>query len=254
MPQRSPKIEFLGHSTVLVELDGVRLLTDPVLRDRIGPLRRGADRPDAAHHDRIDAVLVSHLHWDHFDPASLERLGPDVRIVVPPGAGAHVRERGFTAVEELAVNDETRVGPVVVRATPAEHAGFRPPLGPRAEAVGYVIGGSSRVYFAGDTDLFAAMAGIEERLDVALLPVWGWGPTLGPGHLDPDRAARALTLLRPRAAVPIHWGTFWPIGLGRVAPSRRRLPPIAFARAAALVAPSVAIHVTPPARSVALAF
>ena len=95
---------------------------------------------------------------------------------------------------------------------------FRPPFGPKAEAVGYVFEqGSESVYFAGDTDMFPAMAELA-GVDLALLPVWGWGPRLGPGHMDPERAADALGVIRPRATVPIHWGTLWPVGMGRVTP------------------------------------
>ena len=102
--------------------------------------------------------------------------------------------------------------------------------------------GSRRLYFAGDTDLFPEMSALAEGLDVALLPISGWGPTLRRGHLDPQRAARALTLLRPRLAVPIHWGTLHAIGLG----SQQRYadgPAAAFVRHAAELAPEVEVRV-----------
>ena len=73
-----------------------------------------------------------------------------------------------------------------------------------------MVAGTASVFFAGDTDLFDEMSGLVPKLDLALLPIWGWGPTIGPGHLDPGRAAEALTLLAPRLAVPIHWGTLRP--------------------------------------------
>ncbi len=108
---------------------------------------------------------------------------------------------------------------------------------------------SERVYFAGDTDIFPEMSAIE-GIDLALLPVWGWGPHLGPGHLNPDSAADALALLRPRAAVPIHWGTLWPLGMGRVTPRRLSQPPIDFQRCAAEKAPEVTVLLTPPGETV----
>ena len=80
-------------------------------------------------------------------------------------------------------------------------------LGVRATAVGFMVSGTTRVYFAGDTDIFPEMEGLGESLDLALLPIWGWGPSLGPGHLDPGRAAEAARLLAPRTVIPIHWGT-----------------------------------------------
>jgi L-ascorbate metabolism protein UlaG (beta-lactamase superfamily) len=200
----------------------------------------------------IDAILLSHLHLDHFDPPSLQRIGRATPIIAPRGAGSLLRRLGFRAVAELGVGETAAVGPLEITATFAAHAGFRPPLGPTAEALGYLIRGGQRVYFAGDTDLFPAMAEYSRGLDAALLPVWGWGPTLGPGHLDPGRAAEALQLLRPRLVMPIHWGTFHPIGLG----GARRLflsdPPHAFARHAARLAPEVVVQIARPGSSVTL--
>jgi L-ascorbate metabolism protein UlaG (beta-lactamase superfamily) len=98
------------------------------------------------------------------------------------------------------------------------------------------------VYFAGDTDVHESMKDLGP-LDVALLPVWGWGPKLGEGHLNPRTAAEALVLLRPRIAVPIHWGTFFPVGLRG---TRLADPPHEFARHAAEVAPDVDVRILAP--------
>ncbi|HVA87572.1 MAG TPA: MBL fold metallo-hydrolase [Candidatus Saccharimonadales bacterium] len=229
-PGTSIKIEFLGHSTVLMELDGVRVLTDPLLRGGVGPLRR---HPPA--HDPIggpiDVVLISHAHRDHLDLPSLRLLEGAPRVVVPRGLGSLLRRSGVRNVEEVAA--EARIdlgGGVEAVAFPALHDGSRPPFGPRADALGYVIEGSASAYFAGDTDLFPEMALLRDRIDVALLPVWGWGPRLGPGHLDPERAAEATAMIRPRLAVPIHWGTLYPVGMHRVWPDRLVAPPLEFAR------------------------
>ncbi|MFI5254289.1 MAG: MBL fold metallo-hydrolase [Candidatus Limnocylindrales bacterium] len=225
-----PRLAFLGHSTVLIEHAGLRILTDPVLLDRVTLLRRVAPSVDPALHADIDLVLLSHLHLDHFDLPSLRLLGPGVRLAVPRGAGALLRAAGFHDVHELAAGERLVMGPLTVTGTPAVHGGYRPPLGPRAAALGFLLEAEGwRTYFAGDTDLFAGMADLAPGLDVALLPVWGWGPGLGPGHLDPGRAATAMRLLRPRFAVPIHWGTLWPYGLGRVRPERLSGPPREFA-------------------------
>jgi L-ascorbate metabolism protein UlaG (beta-lactamase superfamily) len=89
-------------------------------------------------------------------------------------------------------------------------------------------------------------------LDVALLPVWGWGPSLGAGHLDPERAARAAALLAPRIAIPIHWGTFFPLGLARLRSSLVQAPPREFARRAAELAPQVDVRVLSPGESTSL--
>jgi len=239
-------VTWLGHSTVLLELDGVRLVTDPVLRGRLAHLRRVAARVDADALGPLDAVLVSHLHYDHLDVPSLRRLGREVHVVVPSGAGRLLRKRRFTHLSELAVGDELRVGPVTVTATEAVHEGRRLPFGADTPAVGYLVGGGARVYFAGDTDLFDGMSDLAADLDVALVPISGWGPRVPAGHLDPLGAAKALRLLRPRVAVPIHWGTFRPVGLRRAA-QLLRAPAEAFVRHAAELAPDVDVRVLAPA-------
>ena len=103
------------------------------------------------------------------------------------------------------------------------------------------------VYFAGDTDLFDGMAEIGARgVDVALLPIWGWGPRLPPGHLDPQRAAQATRLLAPRVVIPIHWGTYLRAGMRR---GDLEAPARAFAEAVARTAPSCEVVVLRPGES-----
>jgi len=89
-------------------------------------------------------------------------------------------------------------------------------------------------------------------LDAALLPVWGWGPTIGEGHMDPARAAAAATLLRPRLAIPIHWGTFYPAGLRRVMPAPFTSPGHEFAEIVGRAAPDVTVRVLPPGEAIDL--
>jgi len=121
-----------------------------------------------------------------------------------------------------------------------------------AQPLGYVVTGSSSVYFAGDTDLFDGMAGLGE-IDVALLPIWGWGPGLGAGHLDPEGAAEAAALIGPRRVVPIHWGTYFPIHLGlRGVPRFVELPPQQFLSAMEKAAPDVDVTVLRPGESTSL--
>jgi L-ascorbate metabolism protein UlaG (beta-lactamase superfamily) len=202
------QVTYFGHASTLIELDGVSLLTDPVLRRRTAHLLRAGPLPEVS---RPDAVLISHGHLDHLDLGTLDRLPRDTLVVMPRGLGELVSSRGFDRVTEVDEGDEVPVGAVVVRATRADHAG-RPAPGRSGAAVGYLVSGGSggTVYFAGDTDLFDGMADLAPELDLALIPIWGWGPTIGEGHLDPVRAAEALALLRPRLAVPIHWGTLRP--------------------------------------------
>jgi L-ascorbate metabolism protein UlaG (beta-lactamase superfamily) len=236
-------LTWIGHGTVLLDLDGVRLLTDPVLRSRVWHLRRQAPGVDATEYADVDAVLVSHLHFDHLDLPSLKRFDRGVPLVVPRGGGSLLVRRGFRRVVEVEPGEEVRIGALTILATHAEHNGPRLPLGPKAPALGYVIGGSCRIYFAGDTDLFEGLVEIGRDLDVALLPIWGWGPSAGPGHLDPRRAAEALRLLRPLLAVPIHWGSYAPLGLGRVQSILLPDPVKAFRREAAGIAPEVEVRV-----------
>ena len=236
------RITWVGHSTVLVELDGTRVLTDPALRNRVAHLRRTTPA-DAGQLQALDGILVSHLHHDHLDLLSLERLGRSVPVVVPRGAGGLLRQRRFERVVEVDAGEVVRIGGLAVRATHADHEGGRRFLGTEVAALGYLIRASHRIYFAGDTDLFEGMATLSAGLDVALVPIWGWGPSLGPGHLDPRRAAEALRLLRPRLAVPIHWGTYAPLGFGRLQTALLADPVTQFRRHAAELAPEVGVRV-----------
>jgi L-ascorbate metabolism protein UlaG (beta-lactamase superfamily) len=213
---------------------GTTLLTDPLLSDRLLHLRRMAG-PTPTLPGAPDAVLLSHLHADHFHLPSLRAVPGEALLIVPRGAAAFVaqglgRAWGDRCVE-LSPGDETTVGAVQVRAVKAAHPGGRGPWSrSRAAAVGFVVEGSSRTWYAGDTGLFDGMAELGP-LDLALVPVGGWGPTLGPGHLDPEGAAQAVAAVNARVAVPIHFGTLWPVGLGRVGADRFVRPGSEFAAA-----------------------
>ena len=242
-------ILYVGHATTLIELDGVRLLTDPLLRPRVAHLRRLVPLVDVS--PPPDAVLLSHLHYDHVDMASLRHIGRSVRLIVPHRAGSLFRRRRYRDVVELAAGESVPVGPVTVTAVPAEHDGRRNPLGSGISALGYVVSGSRSVYFAGDTDFFEGMAQLAGA-DAALIPISGWGSRVGTGHLDPTRAADAVGLLRPRLAIPIHWGTYAPLHW-RVSGFKPLLedPAAAFADAVALVAPDVEVRILQPGEATA---
>ena len=248
---RPAHVSYLGHATILIELAGCRVLTDPVLADRLLHLRRRSRRVTPPL-EPLDCVLISHLHHDHLHPASLRRLPSDATAVVPAGGGGLVGQAGLADVREVRVGEVLEIDDLRIEAVPASHPGDRTPLGPRADALGYVISGEGkRIYFAGDTDLFEEMAAIGD-LDLALLPVWGWGTKIGEGHLDPVRAAEALRMLRPRVAIPIHWGTFQPIWTRS---RHRRLlvePAREFARLAAELAPEVELRVLEPGESTSI--
>lgn len=229
---------YVGHATVVIDLDGVRLITDPVLRSRVLHLRR-VGSVAAATLRGLDAVLLSHAHWDHLDVPSLERVGKDVPIICPPGVSGLLRRRRFAHVTTLDVGEEVRIGGLTVTGVHAEHDGSRGPLGASGE-LGFMVAGSRTVYFAGDTDLYEGLAELGP-VDVALVPVAGWGSKVGPGHLDPERAAEAVRLLQPKTAVPIHWGTFAPMGR---APDTQS--PHEFARLAAELVPDVEVRILEP--------
>lgn len=250
----APRASFLGHSTVAIEDSGVRLLTDPLLRGRIGHLRRHGAPVAEASWTTTDGVLLSHLHHDHFDRRSLALLGRSTPIVVPRGGGALVRDLGFSQVEEVVAGDRVSFGAVSVLVVHAEHEGGRGPRSAHhAQPVGYVIEGERRIYFAGDTDIFDEMAEIAQPpLDLALIPVWGWGPTLGPGHLDPLSAAEALALLAPAVAIPIHWGTLYPFALERLRPRALSDPPHLFKRYAGELAPASEVRILAPGETTEL--
>ena len=249
---RGERVTWVGHATVLLELGGRRLLTDPVLRSRVGPLARASAVADPAVARGLDAVLVSHVHLDHLDVRSLRRIDSGAPVIAPRGAGSLLRSKGFREVTELGVGETVDVGGVGVRAVPAHHDGRRHPFGARADTIGFVVGADRRVYFAGDTELFDGMGDIDDALDVALLPIAGWGPTLGPGHLGPREAAVALTRLRPRVAVPVHWGTLYPLGLRFRRDRVLAEPPREFARHAAELAPEVDVRVLAPGEALNL--
>ena len=249
------RVTWWGHSTTTVEDSGTRILTDPVLVDRLAHLRRrrGPTPGRAACH--ADAVVISHLHADHLHLSSLRRLPSSTQILAPRGArallDANRGELGDRCVE-MEPGDEVRVGDLTVRAVPAEHDGRRHPWSRHGgPALGFVISGRRSVYFAGDTDLTEAMFRLG-RLDLALIPVGGWGPTLGHGHLDPARATEAIRRCGPATVVPIHWGTLWPIGLDAVRPDRFFGPGPRLAREVGRVLPGTDVRVLDPGQSLEL--
>jgi L-ascorbate metabolism protein UlaG (beta-lactamase superfamily) len=246
-------LTYLGHATVLVEVDGVRVMTDPVLRPGAAMLHRMPKAADLREYTEVDLVVISHLHHDHLDLPSLRLLRDDPLIVVPYGAERWMRSKGFHNVSEMAPGDVLSYRGVTVRATIAVHSGKREPRGPVALAIGYVIeAGPATVYFAGDTDIFPGMNGlVPGELDVALIPVWGWGLVLGDGHLNPRSAADAVALLKPRFAVPIHWGTLAVAGLHRLKFQRMENPPHEFADAVGELGLDTEVLITHPGERVA---
>ena len=250
--QAKVTISYIGHNTLLLSVDGVRLLTDPMLHMRFPLLRRHALPPDLSVLEHLDAILISHLHLDHANPRSLRLLPRDTPLIVPTGAGRILRRYHFQRLTELAPGESLRVGGVTVTATPARNDGRRYPWGRKAGAVGYMVEGSQKLYFAGDTGLFDGLADLGGGIDVALLPIWGWGLRLPDDHLSPMTAAQALRLLRPRMVIPIHWGTFLPLGAAWWYGRYLTDPPQDFLRFAREYAPEVRSTLLQPGESITL--
>lgn len=217
------RITWLGHATVTLDVTGtqgpVRILTDPVLGARCGALSRLPDTPDVAAWVAPDAILLSHLHHDHADIPSLRRLHR-----VPIAASAE--NLGWVARNKLtpaltprpdASNPWWTVAPgVQVRLVRADHVSRPMPHRPNA-AAGFLIRTPAHViWFAGDTSLYPELDRLPELagapIDVALVPIGGWGPRLSPGHLGPVEAAEAVALIGAAQVVPIHYGTLYPRG------------------------------------------
>ncbi|WP_206685971.1 MBL fold metallo-hydrolase [Kribbella qitaiheensis] len=248
------RITWWGHATTTIEENGTRLLTDPVLTSRIAHLRRRRGPVPLPVAGDCDAVLVSHLHADHLHLTSLPSVSPDAALVVPRGAAKLIQQDlGTTYADrciEVAPGNQLRIGSLDITAVTADHDGRRLPWSShRGPALGYRIDGTPSVWFAGDTDLYDGLAAEAGPVDLALVPVGGWGPSLGPGHLDPVRAAEAVRRVGARVAVPVHYGTFWPIGCDWLKPELFLSPGSQFKAAMAELDPAVKVELLAPGDS-----
>jgi L-ascorbate metabolism protein UlaG (beta-lactamase superfamily) len=244
------KITYIGHATILIEMDGVKLVTDPTLRNYIFYLTRLRGEVEDKELKDIDAILISHAHWDHLDINSLKAFPEGTLIIVPKGVDDILLDKGFSNVVVLEEGDEYQIGKVKIQAVHAEHEGARYRFFGDEQALGYLITGSSSVYFAGDTALFPGMLDLKGKVDIALLPVWGWGPNLGSGHMGPEEAALAAKAIQPKIAIPIHWGTYFPIGLQWFFPSTLTQPPLRFRRSVKKNSPEVDVIILWPGESI----
>ena len=245
----SNQITYIGHATLRLTVDGMSLLTDPLLRNRILHLTRRSVMVEKSLYQDIDIVIISHVHGDHFDIPSLRLIDRKTTIFAPKGTKGRLARQGYTKIFKMEPGDQHGIGSLTIETTQAQHGSrFQHSKSPQG-SLGYLIKGSQTIYFPGDTDIFPGMADLSNGLDIALLPVWGWGPTLGDGHMNPKRAAEALTLLKPRIAIPIHWGTFYPIGLGWLRSHLLLDPPHIFQQEAAKLMPEVEVHILTPGSS-----
>ena len=249
-PTVSGRLTYVGHATVLIEQGATRVLTDPVVRARIGHIRRIVPRPDPALLRSLSGVLISHAHHDHLDVPSLRALELDGPVVAPRGCARTLRRAGLRDVVELGPGERAELGGIAVEAVEAAHDARRYPRGREYPPLGFLLRGPTAVYFAGDTDLFAGMRELEGEVDVALLPVAGWGNRLPPGHLGPESAARAAAMIRPHTVVPIHWGTLRTM-VGR-AVADRHAPVRAFDAAVRSLDPGIEVRILEPGAAMPL--
>lgn len=214
---------WLGHSTVLLEIDGVRVLTDPVFGERVspvtwaGPKRFHRTPVDIAQLPALDAVLVSHDHFDHLDyPSVLELVRRDVPFYTSLGVGAHLEAWGV-APSRITELDwwETAVLPgsrLSFTATPSRHFSGRGNGANRTAWSSFSMRGPRHsVFFSGDTGLTPELETIHQRCgahDLVMLEVGAYHPSWGQIHLGPDNALVAHRMLGGGALLPVHWGTF----------------------------------------------
>jgi L-ascorbate metabolism protein UlaG (beta-lactamase superfamily) len=228
------ELTWLGHSTVVLDVDGIRLLTDPLLRRHAGVLRRRTTPPDHADWRDPDAVLLSHLHHDHADLGSLSLVAAGTPVVTAAENVAWLQRHGLRGVtvppgEWLEVAGSTVVGVSLCR---AEHHSRPMPHRPNA-ATGHLVRSSAGpLWFAGDTSLFDDMEAIPEQagapIELAFVPISGWGPRLSGGHMGPAEAAQACARVGARRAVPVHWGTLHTPGGREIPRGWMHRPPQAF--------------------------
>jgi L-ascorbate metabolism protein UlaG (beta-lactamase superfamily) len=253
------EVTWLGHSTVVLRLDGATVLTDPLLGRRTGPLLRQGPVPRPEQWEGTDGVLLSHLHHDHAELSSLDRVR-GVPVLSAMENARWLRRRGVPGAQGLHDGTWHAIGGtrLRVRQVRADHAHRPMPHRPNAAHGHLLLGPSARIWVVGDTSLHDEMADLPALaggpIDLAVVPVGGWGPRLSGGHLDPDAAARACAAAGVRMAVPVHWGTLYLPGTRSSGPSGwMDRPGPAFVDALAEHAPDCRPVVLAPGQSADLA-
>ena len=217
-PARGLAATWVGHSSVVLQLDGRTYLCDPVWSERIGVVIRRRTPPGVPWSalPRVDALLVSHNHYDHLDAPTVRRLPRDTPVLCGLGMGAWFRRRGFARVEEMGWWDEAKLEGHRVAYVPAQHFSGRT-LRDRDRTLwgGFVVEGSggSKAWFAGDSGYFSGFREIGDTfpgLHLAMVPIGAYAPRwfMAPVHVDPAEAGQAFLDSGARWMLPLHWGTF----------------------------------------------
>jgi L-ascorbate metabolism protein UlaG (beta-lactamase superfamily) len=217
------RITYIGHATLLLELGGVTILTDPNFDATLGRILPRVSAPGIALEKlpALDAILLTHAHADHLSFDSLERLPRNIPLFAPPVIAQWLRRLGHTHAVDLAPGEQTSLSGVLIYAASATHRGNRYGYDRwRSSANMYLLdAGPETAFFAGDTALVGDTHHLVERvlwkenreLDLALLPIgyapW-WKPGFRKGHLTSDDALTLFERLRARVFMPYHWGTF----------------------------------------------
>lgn len=217
-------ITWMGHSTLLAEMDGARILFDPVWSQRVSPVpivgpKRFHAPPIALEELPLpDAVVISHDHYDHLDWRTVTALAArGARFIVPLGVGAHLARWGITTrvVIELDWWEQVNVGNVTLVAVPARHFSGRSPFGTDKDATLWagwaVIGPYHRVYYSGDTAMFPGIREIGARFgpfDLTMIEIGAYDRAWRDYHLGPEQAVEAHQIVRGKLMLPVHWGTF----------------------------------------------
>jgi L-ascorbate metabolism protein UlaG (beta-lactamase superfamily) len=224
LPDSGLRLTWFGHSTLLVELDGKRLLIDPVWGERTspfsfaGPKRFYAPPLPLAELPKLDAVLISHDHYDHLDYPTIQQLKAlDVPFIVPLGVGSHLSYWGVEndRIIELDWWQEHRLGSLTLVSTPARHFSGRSLIMSDKDHTLWsgwaLLGEQHKVYYSGDTAMFPGFKTIGERLgpfDVTLIESGAYNQRWADVHLGPEQAVLAHRLVGGKLLIPVHWGLF----------------------------------------------
>lgn len=236
-PASGLRITWLGHSSLLIEVDGKRVLTDPIFGERaspfdwFGPERWYAPPIPLSEMPSVDAVIISHDHYDHLQRDTIEKMiAWDTVFIAPLGVGAHLEYWGVPAARIIELDwwERTKLGDLDIVATPARHASGRHLLDQNTTLwAGFaLVGPSHRVFFSGDTGMFPAMKEIGEKLgpfDVTMIEVGAYHRAWPDWHIGPEQAVKAHGLMRGQVFLPIHWGLWNLAAHGWTEPAERVL-------------------------------